>query len=153
MGGGGAYQPHLQHAHLQQQRPQMGPGGQQRRGIKRRGWEGAGGPKREAQDVVVRYAKVKMTLKGAADWKKVALSMQPAARKPAKDKKRASTDGDGPVGGQTAGQKRQRRDSHQAASKGGALPDEDEDLGSTMKQVAQQLPLPLTLTLTRRRPM
>jgi len=64
-----------------------------------------------------------------------------------------STDGDGPVGGQTAGQKRQRRDSHQAASKGGALPDEDEDLGSTMKQVAQQLPVPLPLTLTRRRPM
>ena len=128
--GGGAYQPHLQHAHLQQQRPQMGPGGQQRRGIKRRGWEGAGGSVRKSEDVVVKWAKVRMTLKGAPDWKKVALSMQPAARKTAKDKKRSSTDGgDGGGGGQSASAKRQRRDNHQAASKGGAAPDEDEDFG------------------------
>ena len=75
-----------------------------------------------------------MTLKGAPDWKKVAISMQPAARKTAKDKKRSSTDGgDGGGGGQAASAKRQRRDSHQAASKGGVIADEDEDFG-LMKQ-------------------
>ena len=70
------------------------------------------------------------------DWKKNALSMQPAARKPA-TKKRSSTDGADQLGhsaGSAAGAKRVRRDSHTAASKGGAVAEEEEDQSSMMKQ-------------------
>ena len=125
--GGAGMQPHMM------QRPPQQPG--QRRGIKRRGWEGAGGnavgAARGPKEETVRYSKVKLKLQGAPDWKKVALSMQPARSK--QTKKRASSDGaDAPgVSHQASGsgQNKRRRDSSATAK---AI-EEEEDLGHQIK--------------------
>ena len=65
--------------------------------------------RQKSEDEVARYAKVKMKLMGAPDWKKVALSMQPAAARKSQSKKRTSTDGSEAATASGSNSKRARR--------------------------------------------
>ena len=79
-----------------------------------------------------------MKLMGAPDWKKVALSMQPAAARKSQSKKRTSTDGSEAATASGSNSKRARRDSSAHAKSG--LIDEEEDMSSQIKHAKDRPP-------------